>query len=74
MDGDTTATLSDGVITEEENCRFLFEVDVPEKNDPQRYDFQVDGMPSLAGFVNTETPIYWQSSDADGWVTLGWDS
>ncbi|MBA3414052.1 MAG: hypothetical protein H0U10_02365 [Chloroflexia bacterium] len=74
VDGDTTATLSSGSITEEGNRRLLFEVDIPDKDVPKRYDFRVEGMPSVIGIVNTQTPNYWQSPDADGWVTLGWDS
>ncbi len=73
VDGDATATLSAGEISQEGNCRFLFEVMLPEKDVPKRYQVQVAGMPPVTGLVNTDTPIYWQSPDADGWVTIGWD-
>lgn len=74
VDGNTTANLAGGSISEEGNCRFLFEVEIPDKEFPKRYDFRVEGMPSVTGIVNTENSIYWQSPTADGWVTIGWDS
>lgn len=72
-EGGGTATLSSGSVTGEGNCRFLFELELPDKDAPQDYEFKVEGMPALTGIVNTQTPIDWQSPGADGWVTLAWD-
>lgn len=73
IDDATTATLSDGAVTGEGNCRFLFDAAIPEKGDLERYRFEVDGMPPVAVPVNTRQRIDWQAEDANGWVTIGWD-
>lgn len=72
VDEDVTATLSDGFVTVEGNCRLMFVAKVPDKDVPKRYDFEVQGMPPVFGIVNTSNPIDWQSADSDGWVTIGW--
>jgi hypothetical protein len=70
---DATATLSDGFVTGEGNCRLMFTADIPDKDAPKRYEFKVEGLPSVMGIVNTTNPIEWQTSDSDGWVTIGWN-
>jgi hypothetical protein len=70
IDSETTATLASGYITRAGNCRFLFVTEIPDKPDPKRYSFMVEGFPPEIRFVDTQDPTRWQTDDSDGWVTI----
>jgi hypothetical protein len=70
IDNETTATLANGYITLAGDCRFLFVTEIPDKPDPKRYEFTVEGFPPMIAYVNTQDIRRWQTDDSAGWVTI----
>jgi hypothetical protein len=70
IDNETTATLASGYITQAGNCRFLFVTELPDKPDPKRYEFTLEGFPPVVEFVTTQDLRRWQTDDSAGWVSI----